>query len=140
MRASSFKENGDRQWDVAHEGRIKVSEANGGHVTAHDGKTRTSVQAAAGVAQGTWQGCAGSGEAVKQLVATAASAGSQRRFDRELSASSCAWFAASERIFEGVRRHRSTTMESYVGAKERILLLAHTVSVGPCRHSEHVTI
>lgn len=56
----------------------------------------------------------------------------QRRFDLELSASSCAWFAASERILEGVRRQRSTTMESYVGAKERILLLAHTVSVGPC--------
>ena len=64
---------------------------------------------------------------------------SQRRFDRELSASSCAWFAASERILEGVRRQRSTTMESYVGAKERILLLAHTVSVGPCSNVGRAT-
>ena len=30
-------------------------------------------------------------------------------------------------------------MESYVGAKERILLLAHTVSVGPCSNVGRAT-
>ena len=34
-------------------------------------------------------------------------------------------------MLEGVLRHKSTAMVSYVGAKDRILLLAHTVSVGP---------